>query len=110
MAKRLSYIRIDVEGLENTIIDFDNNISVKDQLKKENIKKFYQSEYPTDDMGEELNSNVSFFDLWDGMLKKQDYHKIIDVCDSVVRERLFTRLSKIIGVDYMVIYSLWLNK
>ena len=39
-----------------------------------------------------------------------DVYNILGVGDSMIRERVFEELSKILGVDYDVIYQKWLNQ
>ena len=77
--------------------------------KGEGIKKWYIRSYPTDELGEELNEDVTFKDLWDALNKKQDVYEIMGVGDSLVRERLFEYLSLIYDVDYDVVYKKWLQ-
>jgi hypothetical protein len=73
------------------------NLVVKDDLKKTKLKNWYTKNYPTDDLGEEINPNVSFKDLWDCLHNNQDVYKLIGVGDSVIRERLFDQLSEMTG-------------
>jgi len=73
------------------------NLVVKDDLKKTKLKNWYTKNYPTDDLGEAINPNVSFKDLWDCLHNNQDVYKLIGVGDSVIRERLFDQLSEMTG-------------
>jgi len=73
------------------------------------IKDFYTETYPTDDLGEQLNDDVTFKDLWNGLHGNKNVYDIMGVGDSVIRERLFEELSEITGVDYKYIYDLWLK-
>jgi len=84
------------------------NLVVKDWLS-EKIKDWYIKTYPKDDLGEELNDDVTFNDLWNGIHKKEDVYEIMGVDDSIIRERLFEHLSEIKGVDYDYIYKKWLD-
>ena len=77
--------------------------------KGEGIKKWYMRSYPTDELGEELNDDVTFRDLMDALNNKQDVYELMGVADSVVRERLFQYLSLVYDVDYDVVYKKWLN-
>ena len=76
------------------------------------IKKWYVKAYPTDELGPELVGN--FAGALETMAKGgciYDYMGVGDsVGDSLVRERLFTRLSEMLGLDYEHIYQLWLNQ
>jgi hypothetical protein len=72
------------------------------------IKDWYTKNYPTDDLGEEINSSNTFEDLWDGLLNGVDIYDVMGVGDSLVRERLFENLAKVKGVKYNYIYNKWL--
>ena len=72
------------------------------------IKKWYVKAYPTDDLGPELVGN--FAGALETMAKGGDIYDYMGVGDSIVRERLFTRLSEMLGLDYDHIYELWLNQ
>jgi hypothetical protein len=58
------------------------------------LKKFYLKNYPTDDMGTEINSKSTFQGLMNTLVQKNDVYDYIGVGDSIVRERLFQGLSK----------------
>lgn len=78
------------------------------------IKDWYTKNYPTDDLGEEINGVNTFEDLWNEIHKMDindvtDIYDVIGVIDSLVRERLFYNLSKIKGVEYRYIYDKWLE-
>jgi hypothetical protein len=84
------------------------NLVVAD-WQKEKIKDWYTKNHPTDDMGEKLNDKVTFADLMNALNNKKEIYKIMGVGDSVIRERLFERLSQIYGVSYDDIYKKWLE-
>lgn len=71
------------------------------------IKNWYVKAYPTDDLGPELDGN--FAGALETMAKGGDIYDYMGVGDSLVRERLFTRLSEMLGLDYDHIYNLWLD-
>ena len=73
------------------------------------IKEFYLKNYPTDEMGVEINENATFVGLLNTLHTKCDVYQYIDVYDSVVRERLFSELANQQQVSYNIIYDLWLN-
>lgn len=72
------------------------------------IRKWYVKAYPTDDLGPELVGN--FAGALETMANGGDIYDYMGVGDSIVRERLFTRLSEMLGLDYEHIYQLWLNQ
>lgn len=72
------------------------------------IKKWYVKAYPTDDLGPELVG--TFAGALETMTKGGCIYNYMGVGDSLVRERLFTRLSEMLDLDYDHIYELWLNQ
>ena len=74
-----------------------------------NIKEFYLNTYPTDELGEELNENVTFNGLFNEILEGNDIYEYIGVVDSLVRERLFEELASQINETYDSVYDMWLN-
>lgn len=73
------------------------------------LRKFYQENYPTDDLGSEINL-TSFPALLDCLHRGGDVYLYIGVDDSLVRERLFKHLAIMIGSEYDYVYNLWLQK
>jgi antirestriction protein len=77
--------------------------------KRTNVKKWYTKTYPTDDLGQEIKSDIDFWLLWKYMSQGYEIYNILGVYDSLVRERVFEKLSQILGIDYNVVYQKWLN-
>ena len=73
-----------------------------------NIREFYLEMYPTDDLGVEINENATFDGLFQVLDTYGDVYEYIGVGDSLIRERLFERLSEIMGVTYDEVYSQWM--
>ena len=73
------------------------------------IKQFYLNNYPTDELGVELNENANFTGLLNELFTGNDIYGYIGVGDSIIRERLFEKLSKILNCSYDYVYNLWLN-
>lgn len=75
------------------------------------IKEFYAKAYPTDDMVNDINDNITFQKVLNELIKGNGYniYKIIGADDSLIRERIFIRLSEIMNIEYEYIYELWLN-
>lgn len=74
-----------------------------------NIKKWYTAAYQSDVLGYELNEDATFSDLYTGILHGDDIYNFIGVNDSLMRERIFLKLSNILSVDYGTIYEIWIN-
>jgi hypothetical protein len=73
------------------------------------IREFYLENYPTDELGLELNETPTFSGLLNQLITSGDVYRYIGVGDSVIRERLFERLAKELNVKYEYVYNLWLN-
>ena len=76
-----------------------------------NVKQYYQKTYPTDELGQEINEHIHFDDVL-MLLNSGNGSKIYDlleVFDSLVRERIFQKLSEITLIDYSIIYDRWLD-
>jgi len=75
------------------------------KLNNAKIKDWYIKNYPTDDLGEKLNDNVTFEDMWNEDYKKYSVYDVMGVGDSLIRERLFEHLAKLKGVSYNEVYD-----
>ena len=64
--------------------------------------------YPSDDLGVEINENATFDGLFRVLDTYGDVYEYIGVGDSLIRERLFERLSEIMGVSYNEVYDQWM--
>ena len=75
------------------------------------IKEFYAKAYPTDDMVDEMDNSITFQQLLNELIKGNgdNIYGIIGVDDSLIRERVFLRLSEIMNIEYEYIYNLWLH-
>lgn len=73
-----------------------------------NIRNYYVNEFPSDDLGLEINPKANFESLWLAIRGDMVY-EYIGVSDSVIRERLFEKFSQLTGHDYDYIYQEWLN-
>ena len=105
------YVKSTGEKLTNLILNpnylkiYPNDKSSKDVK----IKDWYTKTYPTDDLGEELDSDATFEDVWTALHNGTDVYSVFGVGDSVIRERLFEELCNIYGVDYSYVYKKWLE-
>jgi len=73
------------------------------------IKDFYLNNYPTDELGIELNEKATFAGLVTILFGDMDVYDYIGVGDSLVRERLFSELANQLNTSYDYVYNLWLN-
>ena len=108
MKARKDYIKLPVQPLLSAITA--ENKTVEDVLRTTNVKDDYVTDYPTDDLGKEINENLNYLQLFNGLLSDDDIYEMIDVSDSLIRERVLERLAYLMGIDYQIIYYLWLNE
>lgn len=77
-----------------------------------NIKNWYAKEFKSDKVGADcIKDNVSFRDLVKNFMVytgDEAVMLIFEGYDSIVRERIFDELSKILDVEYDVVYNTWL--
>lgn len=73
------------------------------------IKDWYRRAYPTDDMGEDLNGELTFNQLCILMKYEVPFYELVGAGDSIVRERIFHKLCEIYNKPYDYFYNLWLN-
>jgi hypothetical protein len=73
------------------------------------IREFYLANYPTDELGMELNEAPTFAGLLNQLIVGGDVYKYIGVGDSIIRERLFEKLADELEVSYEYVYNLWLK-
>lgn len=76
---------------------------------KELVRDYYMKKYPDDDLGVEINPLINFYDVFDALDSYKDIDDVLQVEDSVIRERVFTRLAELIDCDYDYIYDQWLK-
>ena len=74
----------------------------------DNIKQWYKSAYPTDDIVEDISEKVKFEDVVLCLENGMDVYDFI-APDSLCRERVFVRLTEITGKPYDHFYQQWLN-
>ena len=74
------------------------------------VKVWYLLNYPTDDLGHEINKFVTFYDIFYALDTYKDIYEVLGVGDSIIRERVFQELARIMEVDYDYIYEQWLRR
>lgn len=75
----------------------------------EPLKAYYCREYPEDELGQEMPEEPTFTTLFDYLDSYQDVYSLMGrASDSIIRERLFSRLAELMEADYDYIYQQWL--
>ena len=73
------------------------------------IRTWYMKTFPQDERGQYIDLYNTFADLWNALQNKENVYNVIGEGDSLIRERLFDKLSQLKGVKYMDVYNLWLE-
>lgn len=81
--------------------------NIEEDKMQTNVKEFYCNKYPSDELGLEINPDITFEDVVKRMQDKEDIYDILGVEDSIVRERVFDDISRVNGMD---LYDLWLQE
>ena len=95
-------LREELDKLVNEALDLKES----EETLESKVRDWYVSEFEDDDLGKEINPDVTFADV-DKDLK--NVYDILGPGDSIIRERVFDKLSQIKGVDYDEIYYGWLG-
>lgn len=78
-----------------------------------NVKDWYSKKFRSDELKDDIRADVTFKDINDALGVEPDIYKYIfgdpTKGDSIVRERIFSALSDILGVDYEEVYDRWLD-
>jgi hypothetical protein len=74
-----------------------------------NIKKWYAENFEDDYANDSLSPDATFEGLFKALEQHEDVYEYLGVGDSLIRENVFSKLSEIKGIDYSVIYNLWLS-
>ena len=86
------------------------DIEIVDELDSTKIKDWYMETYPTDECGHFLRDNATFMGLLTTLFTGNDVYDYFGEADSLIRERIFDKLSDITGMVYDEIYNMWLGK
>lgn len=76
---------------------------------EENVREWYTSTFPTDELGADLDGGLSFGDVADALSKGENIYDVLGVEDSIVRERVFGQLAELQDKSYSEIYDAWVN-
>lgn len=75
----------------------------------QSVKQWLLREYPEEeDFIVDMPDDLTFNDVHEKMLKHEDIYEILNVGDSVIREKVFNGLVEATGYDYDYFYYLWL--
>ena len=76
----------------------------------DSVGMWYVTNFPTDELGAELNTMMSFKTLWNAMCAGCDFYELMNCSDSIIRERIFGAIVDAMELDnYDVVYDRWLD-
>lgn len=78
--------------------------------EKTEVRAYYMDKYATDELGTEIRMGVTFKDVFNTLDNRACVYDLLNVHDSLVRERVFEALSKIMKCEYDYIFSQWLKR
>lgn len=95
-----------------TEMTYMEHLEIVDKLETTKCKEWYIETFPTDELGHYLKDEPTFSGLFNllAMGYGHDVYDYIGEGDSVIRERLFSKLSDITGMTYEDIYRMWLGR
>jgi hypothetical protein len=76
-------------------------VGVSQRELNKKIKDWYIKNYPTDDLGQEIDDRITFKSFWAYSGQGYDPYEALNVADSLVRERVEEKLSAIFGNQKM---------
>ena len=79
---------------------------------KSRVRSWYIWRYPTDELGEDINWSITFYDVFECLKLGGNVYRLLgveDSIDSIVRERVFEQLSELMHCEYDYIYQQWLH-
>lgn len=82
---------------------------MEEKCKQLKVQEWYKREYPTDDLGDRIKEDITFYDIFYALDNYKDIYGVIGTADSLVRERIFKKLAELMEVDYDYIYDQWLK-
>ena len=102
------------EEEEESLVKVESKENTEDRLQESIltgtfVKEWYKEEYPDDDMGDDIDPEITFDDVFEALDSYQDIYDVLGVGDSIIRERVFTKLADLMGVDYDYVYDHWLK-
>lgn len=76
---------------------------------EENVREWYTSTFPTDELGADLDGGLSFGDVANALSEGENIYDVLGSDDNIVRERVFGRLAELQDKPYSEIYDAWFD-
>ena len=100
----------DLRSVSQSVGNYLNKVQEGKDLKhpelNNSVKAYYADSFGKDELNSEIKE-VTFLDLYRALKNKQDVYDLIGVRDSVVRERLFAELARILNQPTAYVNNIW---
>ena len=98
-------------------LDVSGNTGLEDMLQfldikqTDNVREWYTSAFPGDELGMKLNPDLTFDDAIAAIPTGDGFYTALgDAADSLLRERIFEELCNRYGYTYVEVYDSWLHE
>lgn len=89
----------------------DPNIKIETKADlKSNVKEWYSKMFKDDPLKENIKEDLTFQDVVNALNENKDIYSTIGIGDSIIRERIFKRLTELTKLNYDVFYYKWLGE
>lgn len=78
-------------------------------IMRTKVREWYTQTYKTDELGQNINPQITFSDIFATLVAKEDIYEALRVGDSLIRERVFERMTELTNLEYEYFYNLWLE-
>ena len=75
--------------------------------KNTKVKDWYKDTFPSDELGNNINPNITFYDVFETLDHYKDIYELLGVDDSAIRERVFYGLDDMIDEPHGYSYEQW---
>lgn len=100
----------DLRNVSQSVGNYLNKVQEGKDLKhpelNNSVKAYYADAFGKDELNADIKE-VTFLDLYRALKNKQDVYDLIGVRDSVVRERLFAELARILNQPIAYVNNIW---
>lgn len=100
--------------LDSDLIDVSDIESLVDAVKRltssENVREWYMTTYPKDELGAKLNPDLTFDDVLAAVPKGNGIYDSIGVRDGTMRSLIFDELCRRYGYTIREVHDSWLNE
>lgn len=100
----------DLRSVSQSVGNYLNKVQEGKDLKhpelNNSVKAYYADAFGKDELNADIKE-VTFLDLYRALKNKQDVYDLIGVRDSVVRERLFAELARILNQPIAYVNNIW---